>query len=181
MFSSQTDSLLRSFSRGPRKADPHSRVYNPPKDDAIIAQFASTAQGGVKGEFKNFFAARFPPFHHTPPPLRPRNPRKPLILLTIVGSVPKFWGNGERGMGNGEASKKIFRPPQSLAARAFPHPRAAGQPGKRGYISLRLIFLSTFLLKSRGPPKKRISDCVIGIPCARRSSIRRKVQTKSAI
>ena len=101
---------------------------------------------------------------------------------TIVGSVPKFWGNGERGMGNGEAGKKRFSSTQNFPRpRLSPPPRAAETPGKRGYISLRLIFLSTFLLKSRGPPKKRISDCVIGIPCARRSSIRRKVQTKSAI
>ena len=45
MFSSQTDSFLRSFLRGPRKADPHSRVYTPPKDNAIIHYFVSTAQG----------------------------------------------------------------------------------------------------------------------------------------
>ena len=81
MFSSQTDSLLRSFSRGPRKADPHSRVYNPPKDDAIIAQFASTAQGGVKGEFKNFFAPTSPHLG--------TDPTKPLILLAQIAICPE--------------------------------------------------------------------------------------------
>ena len=81
MFSSQTDSLLRSFSRGPRKADPHSRVYNPPKDDAIIAQFAFTAQGGVKGTFKKIFAP-------TPPQLG-TDPAKPLILLAQTAICPE--------------------------------------------------------------------------------------------
>ena len=81
MFSSQTDSLLRSFSRGPRKANPHSRVYNPPKDDAIIAQFASTAQGGVKGEFKKFFAATSPHLG--------KDPTKPLILLAQIAICPE--------------------------------------------------------------------------------------------
>ena len=32
------------------------------------------------------------------------------------------------------------------------------------YISLSLIFLRMLRLKSRGPPKNRISDCVIGMP-----------------
>ena len=48
------------------------------------------------------------------------------------------------------------------------------------YISFTLIFLRILRLKSRGPPKKRISDWVIGSPCARRSSMRYKVQTRSA-
>jgi len=117
MFSSQTDSFLRSFSRGPQKADPHSRVYNPPKDNAIIHYFVSTAQGGVKGEFKNFFTPAFHPPPQTspranpsppptpapsPPSTRPPKPRKPLILLAIVGSVPNFWG-----MGNEERNRPL--------------------------------------------------------------------------
>ena len=74
--------------------------------------------------FKNFFS----PHHPSSAPVPPTKPLKPLILLTIVGSVPNFWGNGERGMGNGEASKKKFRPPQSLRrSRLSPPPRVVGR------------------------------------------------------
>ena len=48
-------------------------------------------------------------------------------------------------------------------------------------ISFIFIFLSMLRLKSRGPPKKRISDGVIGMPCASRNSIRCNVHTRSAI
>ena len=41
----------------------------------------STAQGGVKGEFKKFFA-------HTPPPLG-TDPTKPLILLAQIAICPE--------------------------------------------------------------------------------------------
>ena len=39
-------------------------------------------------------------------------------------------------------------------------------------ISFALIFLKTLRLKSRGPPKKRISDGVIEMPLTRRNSMR---------
>jgi len=53
--------------------------------------------------------------------------------------------------------------------------------GERGIqISFALIFLKTLRLKSRGPPKKRISDGVIEMSLARRNSMRCNVQTRSA-
>ena len=55
---------------------------------------------------------------------------KPLILLAIAGSVPNFLGNGEWGMGNGEADKKIFRPPKISSARALPRPCARSSAGR---------------------------------------------------
>ncbi len=118
-----------------------------PFDNAIIAQIAFTVQGDVKGEFKNFFApprSVLPP-HSTPasPPLRPRNPRKPLILLTIVGSVPNpmspiLSGNGNRGTGNGDAGWKNFRPRLSCTApRPFaPFDTSARVGGKAGFSDL---------------------------------------------
>ena len=51
------------------------------------------------------------------------------ILLAIVGPVPKFWGNGERGMGNGEAGWKKFRPRLSCTA---PRPSATLRALPRG-------------------------------------------------
>ena len=78
-----------------------------------------------------------------------------------------------------------FPPP----GRRAPCGRAALLRGRRlercqwangAYISLALIFLRMLRLKSRGPPKKRISEWVIGNPSVRRCSIKLVVQTKSA-
>ena len=57
------------------------RVYNPPKDNTIIHYFASTAQGGVKGEFKNFFTPTSPHLG--------TDPTKPLILLAQIAICPE--------------------------------------------------------------------------------------------
>ena len=158
MFSSQTDSFLRSFARGPRKADPHSRVYTPPKDNAIIHYFASTAQG-VKCKFLKIFHPRISPIAPNLPQSQPfsTSNASPLSTLRTAaktpqtldfidyrGVCPQFLG--ERGMGNvtapcgglrpmgkqtrrakrvpRERAEKNFRPPQSPAPRALPHPRA---------------------------------------------------------
>ena len=113
MFSSQTDSFLRSFSRGPRKADPHARVYNPPKDNAIIHYFASTAQGGVKGEFKKNFEAAL-----RPPPRSIPKAAKNLDFIGYRGVCPQFPGYGNGRQATGKLAQKIFDP-------AFPAPPPA--------------------------------------------------------
>ena len=58
--------------------------------------------------------------------------------------------------------------------------RPQGRVLSLSYISLRLSFFKTFRLKSRGPPKNRVSDWVILRPLISRSSMSRTVQTRSA-
>ena len=122
----------RSFSRGPWKADPHSRVYYPPKRQRNYTLFRVRRARGQVEIFKNFFRPHLPPRASAPR----QKPRKPLILLAIAGSVPKFSGNGERGMGSGKAGKKNFSSAQNfLRSRPSPPPRAAEPPSHHRHAS----------------------------------------------
>ena len=93
-------------------------------------------------------------------------------------------GERERGLGGPAVAAEVEAVAVRLRFCADGRGRVAGafaEEGNATYISsFALIFLRTFRLKSRGPPKKRVSDCVIGMPFSKRSSIRCKVQTKSA-
>ena len=60
-----------------------------PNDTAIIHYFPSTAQGGVKGEFKKFFVPAFrssPPFHPSSTP----KPAQTLDFTAYRGACPQF-------------------------------------------------------------------------------------------
>ena len=156
MFSSLTDSLPRSLLRGPRKDDLHAQVYNPPKDNAIIHYFASTAQGGVKGEFKKFFVPAFrssPPFHLSSTP----KPAQTLDFTAYRGVCPqsdRVTGTWERVMGM--LAEKISPPP--FVRRPPPlrdPPRGwANEASNHYFHSLFRMDLSQFRLKFFSPPKK---------------------------
>ena len=102
-----------------------------PFDNAIIAQFAFTAQGDVKGEFKNFFAP-------TPPPLG-TDPAKPLILLAQIAICPESRPQLPRlrQPGRNPPPPAAFDTPARLFApfRAPPSPPPRA-PDKRGEQSL---------------------------------------------
>ena len=124
-----------------------------------------------------------------------------LDFIDYRGVCPRVLG--ERGMGNvtapcgglrpmGKQTRRAKRVPRERAEKIFssatiyrparpsPPPRAAGRPGKRGYISLRLRYLSMFLLNMRGPPKNAYSESVICSPFKSLCSISATVQSKSA-
>ena len=109
-----------------------------PFDNAIIAQFAFTAQGGVKGEFKNFFAP-----HPAPIGDRPRetldfigsNRNMPRISPPATSPSPaRKKSSAARGLRRPRASQRAPPRPSALfRAPPSPPPRA---PDKRGGQSL---------------------------------------------
>ena len=149
MFSSQTDSFLRSFSRGPRKADPHARVYNPPKDNAIIHYFVSTAQGGVKGEFKNFFAPTSPHLG--------TDPTKPLILLAQIAICPESRPQPPRlrPPGRNPPPPATFDTPARLSAPLRALPRLSARVVLPLRFSFRVSRRRAFVSGARGGDKSR--------------------------